>query len=871
MKLINAHVINFGKLHDYDIDFQEGVNSFLFENGWGKTTLSVFIKSMFYGMDHTTKKNLDENELKKYAPWQGGVYGGSLTFSFKGKNYCVSRTFSLKKNEDTVEIRDLQTNKIIDNFSENLGVFLFGVNRETYERSVHVTLDEAPVVSTDISAKLNNLVEAADVSSYDEATKALDAKATSLKAKRGNGGEISELQNRIDFDRSKLSEIEAKIQQNEKYEKMISDVEKEISTLKAKQDSLGEQLSVSAKYESKLRYEQLKEDVKNAELSRESLLDFFKGQLPEPDVIKTIDTISSDYTTVQSNIKNNSATQIEKDQYKALQDYFAGDIPSREQIEACIKTDEEYKLYRRQESEKKLTSAEAAEFENLKQKFAGKDISAEKIHGCISSLDEIKNLQNEAAAINAAVNEKTVDLKIARQTHQKNTKRILFFVISGLGLAGAVICFVLKLPYFACAAGAVVFLVTAILGILSKEKAADNSELEEEINRLRNQLSKIEENRSDKEKFCKTFISRFSTETASDLLALNKISVDFERYKTLAEKQNAFENWNNSQSKTAGDYEQALKVFVKRFCKTEDISSVPSEIQILNEKLNRLSALEKKILSDSQNSNLQKEAKEKLEKILSQYKTQKALDFADQVRELHNKINDVKNADDIIANTRNRLREFEENPQNDIESFAALEKPEQSADELQEALSVVTNQINSRNSTVSDYKKIISDNLAETDRKEDIETEIERLAQEKDEKTEEYKILQKTMEMLSKAKERLDANYSDPMKEGFSKYVKMLGGNLNLVIDTDLKVSVDEAGKLHESDFLSAGYKDIVNFCSRMALVDSLFTEEKPPVILDDPFVNLDDDKIPRALQLVKDMSEEKQILYFACHKSREL
>ncbi len=84
-------------------------------------------------------------------------------------------------------------------------------------------------------------------------------------------------------------------------------------------------------------------------------------------------------------------------------------------------------------------------------------------------------------------------------------------------------------------------------------------------------------------------------------------------------------------------------------------------------------------------------------------------------------------------------------------------------------------------------------------------------------------------------------------------------------------MSFDEAVKLHESDFLGACYKVIVNFFLRMALVDSLFTEEKPPVILDDPFVNLDDDKIPRALQLVKDMSEEKQILYFACHKSREL
>ena len=40
MKLIKAHVINFGKLHDFDIDFTDGVNSFMQENGWGKTTFS---------------------------------------------------------------------------------------------------------------------------------------------------------------------------------------------------------------------------------------------------------------------------------------------------------------------------------------------------------------------------------------------------------------------------------------------------------------------------------------------------------------------------------------------------------------------------------------------------------------------------------------------------------------------------------------------------------------------------------------------------------------------------------------------------------------------------------------------------------------
>lgn len=871
MKLIKAHVINFGKLHDYDIDFTDGVNSFMQENGWGKTTLSVFIKAMFYGMDHTTKKNIEENELKKYAPWQGGVYGGSLTFSYKEKEYCVSRTFSLKKNEDTVEIRDLKTNKVIENPENNLGVFLFGVNRDTYERSVHVTLDESPAGSPDISAKLNNLVEAADVTSFDEASKALDAKATSLKAKRGNGGEISELQNKIDFDRNKLTEIDAKLFQNEEYEKKISKVDEEISGLKEKQDFLGEQLSVSAKYESKIRYDQLKEDVKSAEASRDSLLDFFNGQLPDPDVIKTIDSISSEYTTVQSNLKNNSATQAEKDQYKALQEYFGGDIPSKEQIEACIKTDDEYKNFRRQESEKKLTENEQQNFQTLKQKFEGKDISSEKIEECMGSFSHIQSLKMNEGEVSEKLHTKQLELQVQQQTKLKNTKRIIFFSIAAVCLVSAVALFLILKNVIVAAGPLGAFILFTLLGLFSKVPAPDCSALLVEIKKLQDEISYIEKMCSDISNKSTAFASQFGIESGSDLVSLNRLSSEYNWYVNLERKQRDFENWLGSQSKTSAEYEQALKAFVKRFCKTEDISSVTSEIQILNEKLKRLSELENKINSDSKNSSLQQEAKEKLEKILSQYKTQKALSFAEQVQELHDKINDIKNASDNIQNALQRLKEFEEDPQNDIESFASLVKPEKSADDLRSELSEVADKITEKNAEIASYRKIITDNLADTERKEDIETEIELLTQQKEDKTAEHKILTKTLELLSQAKERLDANYSDPMKEGFAKYVKMLGGNLNLVIDTDLKVSVDEAGMLHESDFLSAGYKDIVNFCSRMALIDALFTDEVPPVILDDPFVNLDDDKIPRALHLVKDMSKEKQILYFACHKSREV
>ena len=69
MNLIKAHIQNFGKLSNCDIDFAEGLNSFIHENGWGKTMLSVFIKAMFYGMEYTTSKDIEKNEKLKYLPW----------------------------------------------------------------------------------------------------------------------------------------------------------------------------------------------------------------------------------------------------------------------------------------------------------------------------------------------------------------------------------------------------------------------------------------------------------------------------------------------------------------------------------------------------------------------------------------------------------------------------------------------------------------------------------------------------------------------------------------------------------------------------------------------------------------------------------
>ena len=55
----------------------------------------------------------------------------------------------------------------------------------------------------------------------------------------------------------------------------------------------------------------------------------------------------------------------------------------------------------------------------------------------------------------------------------------------------------------------------------------------------------------------------------------------------------------------------------------------------------------------------------------------------------------------------------------------------------------------------------------------------------------------------------------------------------------------------------------------RMALIDAMYRKERPFIIIDDMFVNFDNDKLDMTLSLLNDISKEYQIIYFTCNESR--
>ena len=127
MRLIRCYVENFGKLHQFKLEFDPEITVLHERNGFGKTTLAVFIKSMFYGLSRT-QKSLEKSERKRYYPWQGGVFGGYLEFEHNEINYRIERTFGITPKQDQFRLFRLSPFSVSDEYTENIGYEIFGIS-----------------------------------------------------------------------------------------------------------------------------------------------------------------------------------------------------------------------------------------------------------------------------------------------------------------------------------------------------------------------------------------------------------------------------------------------------------------------------------------------------------------------------------------------------------------------------------------------------------------------------------------------------------------------------------------------------------------------------------------------------------------------
>ena len=286
MRLIKCYVESFGTLHGFECRFDPALTCVKSPNGSGKSTLVAFIKAMLYGMPDTRKQGLDENDRKRYQPWQGGRYGGSLTFSHGGKSYTVERSFGRRPSEDEYTLRYADTGSICKDFSEVPGEDIFKLDIKGFERTL-MTSEKNLHPSSDsrsIASRLSELMGSdGDIGSYDGALKILDDMRRRYQ-KKGGGGEIAEARSRLEDTQRRLRELKELRDSAEGLSQRIASMTKRQGELLKKRESIRERL-VADDSSSQIRIhtehlEKLKEKLREEQAALERENAFFGSEIP---------------------------------------------------------------------------------------------------------------------------------------------------------------------------------------------------------------------------------------------------------------------------------------------------------------------------------------------------------------------------------------------------------------------------------------------------------------------------------------------------------------------------------------------------------------------------------------------------------------
>lgn len=795
MRILSCHIENFGKLSNLSLDFSEGIHVIYQPNGWGKSTLAAFLKSMFYGLDAKKEAGAFEKERTLYRPWQGGTFGGELDFEIDGKRYRISRSFGRTEKTDEFHLYDLHTNLESFVYSEHIGTEIFDLDSASFKRTIFIAQNDCKsMVSDRINAKLGNLAENTDdINNFDSAVRYLKDMLNRLTPDRVTGsikkrkGYITRLTEELRTFGSAQEGMDAV----KKKEELVSSQIEELTGIRQNYaDALVAASEESRKKELYRQYDALCKEADEKE-ARVTLLkeDFPKG-IPEKEEFKEQLQNVRNMENSKAKLKGVELTIVEHEIWKKLQDMFQTEVPTLQQIDTSLET----------------------------------LISAEKQKENLTSLETHMGLLEEELAKEP---EEPVFEKISHRMVLFTGLGILFTGLLALGLRQFQLLPLFDSNYLLMSIAFVTMIGAAVscLGVLQgqrvkKEKEAWRLSAEKErasvqayYDDLKGQVASLREHINQVHGTVDTFLNRFHI-----------------------------------------------------YCKVEEYSA---KLYELKNQLAEYERLSEKIEESMEERKIFEHEKGKVESFMETYGYEGVEDFSTALGYYQEKAAEYRIADMAYQEACKKREEFEKRQDSSFWVKTAL--CPYSIDELNQMIQQADAKMEELKVAKLQYEKQLENLQEQLDLRDEKQAELEEQLYQQEQDTKKYRILKSAQEYLIKAKEQFTARYMDPVANGFSKYYKMLVGKDEepWTIDANINLKMKQQGELRDTGWLSAGYQDLLGVCMRLALADAMYKGEKPFLIFDDPFVNLDKEKAAAGNKLLLEAAKEYQLIYFTCHDSR--
>ena len=199
-----------------------------------------------------------------------------------------------------------------------------------------------------------------------------------------------------------------------------------------------------------------------------------------------------------------------------------------------------------------------------------------------------------------------------------------------------------------------------------------------------------------------------------------------------------------------------------------------------------------------------------------------------------------------------------------IESYETTDKEIEDNSEINAQINALTVDQATKKANITNIEKDLSRLENE---EEELNYNIAKMEEENSQTLKKIELLSIAKETLLHAEENVSKRFIVPLNEEFKALLNefTLGGK-DYVVDSSLGVKENTVYGQKELEYSSQGLQDILSFCQRINLITKVYKKEKPFVILDDTFVNLDDEKLEIAKKLVQNLSKDYQIFYICCN-----